>query len=459
MTSKASMNPALRHVWSKPSRYKIVYGGRASSKSWDAAANAIRIARATQVRVLCTRMFQNKIEESVYNLLKSQADRFGVAHEFEFQKAKIKHLKTGSEFLFYGLARNIDEIKSLEGVDICWLEEAHAVTRDMWEVIEPTIRKAGSEFWVIFNPRLVSDFCYQYFVATPPDGAVVRKINYPENPFLSDTMLSTIESYRQRNPEDFEHVYLGVPRNDDDAAVIKRTWLEAAVDAHIKLGIAPAGPKVVGFDVADDGGDKNASVVAHGQVALHVRQWKGLEDKLLASCSSVYQEAIEHGAEINYDSIGVGASAGAKFSELNEAQGKRVKFHKFNAGGKVLNPDREFMPGTLNKDHFSNLKAQAWWTVSDRLRITYEAVVNGVECDPAAIISISSQCNHLEQLITELSTPHRDFDPSGRVKVESKKDLAKRDVRSPNLADAFIMAYAPRERKGHGGMRRIGGLA
>lgn len=442
------MNPALRHVWSKPSRYKIVYGGRASSKSWDAAANAIRIARATQVRVLCTRMFQNKIEESVYNLLKSQADRFGVAHEFEFQKAKIKHLKTGSEFLFYGLARNIDEIKSLEGVDICWLEEAHAVTRDMWEIIEPTIRKEGSEFWVVFNPRLANDFCYQHFVAEPPPGAIVRKINYPENPFLSETMLATIESYRQRNPDDFEHVYLGVPRNDDDAAVIKRSWLESAVDAHIKLGIEVSGSRRIGFDVADDGGDKNAMAISYGVLCEDVEEWKGLEDELLKSCTRVWHAAVEHGASIDYDSIGVGASSGAKFGELNETRPRhsRIEYHKFNAGGKVVDPDDEYMPGVKNRDHFANIKAQAWWNVADRLRMTHEAVTNGEKVDPDSIISISSDCSHLEQLLTELSTPHRDFDPSGKVKVESKKDLAKRDVKSPNCADAFIMAFAPRER-------------
>lgn len=447
MTDKPSMNPVLRGVWNKPSRFKVVYGGRASSKSWDAAANAIRIARATQVRFLATRMFQNRIEESVYNLLKAQAVRFGVAEEFDFQKSKIIHRTTGSEFLFYGLARNIDEIKSLEGVDICWLEEAHAVTAAMWEVIEPTIRKDGSEFWVIFNPRQANDFAYQRFVVNPPANSIVRKINYDENPFLSATMLATIEESRQRDPDEFQHIYLGVPRNDDDLAVIKRTWLESAVDAHIKLGVTPEGVNRIGYDIADDGGDKNASIRTRGVVTVSANQWQGLEDKLLASCTRVYAEAVEHNAEIHYDSIGVGAAAGSKFDELNSAGSRRIQFHKFNAGGKVINPDREFTPGTLNRDHFSNIKAQAWWGVADRLRKTHDAVVNGGKFDPAEIISISSKCDHLEQLITELSTPHRDFDPSGRVKVESKKDLAKRDVKSPNLADAFIMAYAPRETK------------
>lgn len=441
----ASMNPVLRSFWATPSRYKILYGGRASSKSWDAAANTVRIARFTKVRILCTRMFQNKLEESVYNLIKSQAERFGVAHEFEFQKSKIIHNVTGSEFLFYGLARNTDEIKSLEGIDILWIEEAHSLTKDMWEILGPTIRKEGSEIYIIFNPRLVTDFVYQRFVADPPNSALVQKINYTENPFLSQTLLDDIEELKRTSPDDYRHIYLGEPLNDDDQAIIKRTWVQSAVNAHIKLGVDIAGSRRIGFDVADDGGDLNAMCVTHGQLLKHVEEWKGLEDELLKSATRVWTRARDDGASIDYDSIGVGASAGAKFKELNQEHKARVQYRSFNAGGKVLWPDREYLRGTriLNKDQFANLKAQSWWNVANRLRKTHMWVTEGVECDPAEIISIDPGVDKLEKLITELSTPHKDYDPSGRSKVESKKDLAKRDVASPNIADAFILAYAP----------------
>jgi len=441
----ASMNPVLRNFWSTPSRYKVLPGGRASSKSWDAAANTVRIARYTKVRILCTRMFQNKLEESVYNLIKSQAERFGVAHEFEFQKGKIIHKGTGSEFLFYGLARNTDEIKSLEGIDILWIEEAHSLTKEMWEILGPTIRKEGSEVWVIFNPRLVNDFVYQRFVVNPPQNALVRHINYTENPFLSQTLLDDIEELKRTSPDDYNHIYLGEPLNDDDAAIIKRTWVQSSVNAHVKLGIDPTGARRIGFDVADDGGDLNAMCCAHGPLLHHVEEWKGLEDELLKSATRVWNRAKDDAASIDYDSIGVGASAGAKFKELNTEHKQRIQYRSFNAGGKVLWPDREYLKGTriLNKDQFSNLKAQSWWNVANRLRKTHMWVTEGVECDPAEIISIDPGVNYLEKLITELSTPHKDYDPSGRSKVESKKDLAKRDVPSPNIADAFIMAYCP----------------
>lgn len=445
-TTKPTMNPVLRSFWSKPSRGKVLYGGRGSSKSWDAAANLVRITQAVKVRALCTRMFQNKIEESVYNLIKSQAERFGVADGYEFQKSKIIHKRTGSEILFYGLARNIDEIKSLEGIDILWMEEAHNLTEAMWDTLEPTIiRNAGSEVWVIFNPRLRSDFAYQRFVVNPPTGYKVRQINYNENPFLDDGMIKAIEEMAAKDPDKKKHVYDGVPDSDDDQAVIKSTWLESAVDAHIKLGVEVTGSRRIGFDVADDGADMNAMCEAYGILCEDVSEWKGLEDKLLMSCDRVYNRAVEIGASITYDSIGVGASAGSRFDGLNEGRNPIINYHKFNAGSVVVNPKREYMPRVKNKDHFSNIKAQAWWLVADRLRATHMAVTEGADFEPSEIISISSKCSHLEKLITELSTPHRHFDSAGKVKVESKQDLAKRDIKSPNLADAFIMAYAPQE--------------
>jgi phage terminase large subunit len=104
----------------------------------------------------------------------------------------------------------------------------------------------------------------------------------------------------------------------------------------------------------------------------------------------------------------------------------------------------------LNSDFFSNYKAQAWWNVADRFRNTYDAIKNGTQYDEDQLISISSDIPDIEKLFSELSTPKRDFDANGRVKVESKKDLSKRSVKSPNLADSLIMAVAPVEKESIG---------
>lgn len=452
----ASLNPALRDFWETPARNRVLYGGRASSKSHDAAGFAVFLAHNYRVKFMCARQFQNKIADSVYSLLKDKIEAFGLKPYFKITDNSIIHNETGSEFLFYGIARNLNEIKSTEGVDVLWLEEAHALTKNQWEVLEPTIRKEGSQIWVIFNPAFASDFAYQTFVVNPPANSIVRKINYTENPFLSQTMLDVIESAKaiseREGSGDFEHIYLGVPRSDDARVVIKRSWIEAAIDAHLKLGFQPEGQKIIGFDVADDGADKCANVFAHGSVALWCDEWKGGEDQLLKSCTRTYKAAEERGAMIRYDSIGVGAGCGAKFDELNDGKLQRVKYDKFNAGAGVHKPDATYvadrMTRVLNKDHFSNLKAQTWWGVADRFRNTYDAIQNGTVYPVDEMISISSDMPFLEKLKTELSTPRRDFDKNGRVKVESKDDMAKPNREggpqpSPNIADAFVMCFAP----------------
>jgi phage terminase large subunit len=443
IAASPTLNPALRDFWTTPARNRVLYGGRASSKSWDAAGFATFIADACKVRVLCVRQYQNKIEESVYMLLKTQIERFGLSTQFRILDNKIHGRRTGSEFLFYGLWRSIDEIKSLEGIDILWIEEGHSLTEEQWKVLEPTIRKEGSQVWLIFNPKLATDFAYKRFVVDPPPNTIVRRINYDENPFLSGTLRKIIEAAKAEDFDEYQHVYEGVPKDDDESSVIKRSWIMAAIDAHKAIGFAPSGRKRIGFDIADSGLDKCATVYAHGSVIQWSDMWKAGEDELLKSCTRAYQTAKERGASVTYDSIGVGATAGAKFQELNQGAAQRVTYDKFNAGGAVFRPESLYTPQTKNKDMFSNIKAQTWWMLADRFRNTYNAVRNGHQFKDDELISIASDTPNLDLMIDELATPKRDYDQNGRVKVESKKDLAKREVSSPNVADAVVMAFAP----------------
>ncbi|MGO3890094.1 MAG: PBSX family phage terminase large subunit [Paenalcaligenes sp.] len=437
---KPTLNPVLRDFWLKPARNRVLYGGRASSKSWDAAGFVVYLADNYKLRVLCARQFQNKIAESVYSLLKIQIERFGLVDRFDIQRDKIINRHTGTEFMFYGLWRHIDEIKSLEGIDILWIEEAHNLTEAQWEVLEPTIRKAHSQVWIIFNPRLATDFTYKRFVVDPPPNTIVRRVNYDENPFLSQTMLDIIAAAKESDYEDYQHTYLGVPKDSDEGAVIKRSWVQSAIDAHLAVKADWTGRKCIGYDVADDGQDKNANAGIDGSILCLLDEWRGGEDELRESAARTKQNAERITADvIGYDSIGVGAGTG---SHLN-SMGWRRHF-KFNAGAKVERPERNYSDTRIqNKDFFANLKAQAWWLLADRFRNTHLAVTKGRSFKADEMISIDSEridSKLLDRLMDELATPLRDYDNQGKVKVESKKDLEKRDVKSPNLADAVVIA-------------------
>jgi len=180
----ATLNPVLKDFWKTKARIKVLYGGRASSKTYDAAGFAIFLAQKFKMKFLCTRQFQNRITESVYTVLKTRIEEFGLSKEFSITNNRIINTKTGSEFIFLGLWRNIDEIKSLEGVDVCWLEEAHSITKEQFDILEPTIRKQGSEIWIIFNPRLRTDFVYKNFVIQSSVKSIIQTIRFYRKPWL-----------------------------------------------------------------------------------------------------------------------------------------------------------------------------------------------------------------------------------------------------------------------------------
>lgn len=450
-----TLNPNLRDFWEATHdehgemiRFRTLYGGRMSSKSHDASGVAIARANFLEQRFLCLRMYQNRIADSVYNLLVDKIDYFGLKANFKVYADAIEHRFNGSLFRFYGMARNVEDIKSFEGANVAWVEEARLMTAAMFKIIRPTImRNEGAEFWLTFNPGLATDFVYKRFVTNPPRGSIKRLINYDENPFLSATAKADIQAEFEDDHEEAVHIYLGVPKDNDDKVVIRRTWLNAAIDAH--LTVEPeygswTGGKTVGYDVADDGNDKNATTSMDGSVCVGLDEWKGDIDELFESAKRVRDTARAFGAQyIGYDSIGVGAGTGSHLNQM-----KWRNHYKFNAGAKVVNPKRQYAKTKIDNDqYFTNLKAQAWWIVADRLRNTFLAVTKGHKFPADQMISISSECDAklLEKLLDELATPKRDFDEAGKVKVESKKDLAKSNreggaVPSPNIADSFIIA-------------------
>lgn len=391
---------------------------------------------------------QNSISDSVIRLLDDTINREGYQAEFEVQRASIRHLISGSEFMFYGIKNNPTKIKSLEGIDICWMEEAEAVSKESWDILIPTIRKPGSEIWVSYNPKNILDDTHQRFVIAPPDDICLLTVNYSENPWFPDVLRLEMEECKRKDYDLYLHIWEGEPVADSDMAIIKPSWIAAAVDAHKLLGFDIAGEKRVGFDVADEGEDSNALTLRHGSVAVDVQEWD--KGDVIESSNRVNLYAEQNAAdEIIYDSIGVGAGVKAQLGRI-----AKVNVQGFNAGGAVLHGESEYMAGKKNKDMFANIKAQAWWHVRDRFYKTWRCV-EARKADPECkleytfdeLISLSSSIPKLEYLKAELSRPWVDYDGNGKVKVESKKDMKKRGIPSPNMADSLIMAFAPLIRK------------
>lgn len=200
-------------------RYLILYGGRASAKSWGVAEALIRKTAKSPVRVLCTREFQNSIRDSSHKLLSDTIGRLGLTPYFTVTREAITSL-SGAEFLFKGLWNNEQTIKSTEGVDICWVEEAQTVSKTSWDTLDPTIRKPGSQIWVTYNMLTDEDPTHDRFVIKGRPHSIVHKINYDQNPFFwNSPLVSVMEADKADNFHLYEHIWLGMPLRIDSSII------------------------------------------------------------------------------------------------------------------------------------------------------------------------------------------------------------------------------------------------
>lgn len=237
----------------RPARYKVLHGGRGGAKSWGVARALLIEGSKRSLRVICCREIQKSIAESVHALLKAQIEHLGLSAVYRVTETYIEGIgedNLGTLFTFHGLKHNIANIKSLEGVDICWVEEAQVVSKTSWEVLIPTIRKEGSEIWITFNPELESDETYRRFVLNPPSGSEVIEIGYQDNPWLPAVLRKEMEDLKAKDPDAWLHVWGGKCRATLSGAIYANEIRKALIEGRItKVPYNPAYPVHVIFDL------------------------------------------------------------------------------------------------------------------------------------------------------------------------------------------------------------------
>lgn len=215
-----------------PARYKVLYGGRGGAKSWGIARALLICGARSPLRILCAREFQNSIAESVHELLSAQVHELGLDTFYDVQTALIRGVN-GTEFSFAGLRHNISKIRSFEGADRVWVEEAQSVSKSSWDALIPTIRKDGSEIWLSFNPELDDDETYRRFVTNPPPGAVVQKLNYTDNPWFPAVLEAERVHMQATRPDDYLTVWEGHCRVALEGAIYAEELRAATADERI----------------------------------------------------------------------------------------------------------------------------------------------------------------------------------------------------------------------------------
>lgn len=232
-----------------------------------------------------------------------------------------------------------------------------------------------------------------------------------------------------------------------EGVVIPSAWVQAAIGAHVKLGIEPTGMRRGGLDVADEGIDKNAFAGRHGFLLDFLESWSGKGGDIYATVVKAFAICDEHKYEtFDYDADGLGAGVRGDARVINElrhtAGTQQINDQPFRGSGGVYDPEGQMVKERLNKDFFANAKAQAWWSLRLRFQATYRAVVEGMPFDPDEIISISPGLDELSLLTMELSQPTYTINAVGKVVI----DKAPEGTKSPNLADCVMICYQPAAR-------------
>lgn len=215
-------------------RYTIFHGGRGSGKSMAAATALVIRAAQEPLRILCFREIQESIDESVKAIIEQRIKDCGLDGFFKITKVDITGMN-GSKFIFRGLSdQTAMSIKSLNDIDIAWGEEGQALSKESLKLFLPTIRKDTSEIWFTMNPELDTDAVYTMFIQKRPVNARILEVNWNRNPFWNSAMEAERQRFLQDDPENYDHVWEGIPKSALSGAIYRREMHALATQNRIR---------------------------------------------------------------------------------------------------------------------------------------------------------------------------------------------------------------------------------
>ena len=384
----------------EPWRIKIASGGRgAGAKSWSAASLLVQKAHLTPLRICCFREVQKSLAESAYQLIKDTVTRLRKPG-WRLTKEYIDS-PCGSHFIFRGLVdmRAADQMKSLEGYDIFWLEEASSISKESLTVLLPTLRKSGSELWATLNRVAEKDpIIAEYWDS---DRADVLRIALEQgkidNPWFPDVLQAELEAAYRNNPDEALHVWGGQPRAQGDNSVLSRVAVREAMSRDVK----ESEPDEMGVDVARFGSDNTEMYRRKGAKTVGHKSFSKKDTVYIAN-AAWEMAGKDHNVIIKVDDTGVGGGVTDNLRRLG------ASVAPVNFGGS---------PSDKNK----------YTTVADEMWFGFPIDEISIPDDP--------------KLMEELAGRRYDYDKIGKRKVEPKSEFRKRYGRSPDKADALLLTF------------------
>ena len=386
----------------------MFHGGRSSGKSTATAYALLLRGRQSKLRILCTREFQNSIRDSVHKLLADIIDRHGFT-DYEVQRETIINKLTGTEFIFKGLRKDSQAIKSLEGIDIAWTEEAQTISKSSIDILIPTIRKDGSQLIWTFNRIHELDPVYVELCLNPDEDTYVAQVNsdtLEEIGQLPQVMIDEREKMKINEPALYSHIWLGQPIAQGENSIISRDKVLEAMEREV----SDDGAIEVGVDVARYGNDRSTFYKRKGLKLVDNQEHTKLS---LTTLADRLESFVDFDKEIlvKIDDGGVGGG----LVDIMQQRGYNILPCNFGAVAS-------------DKDKYNNLISEAWFYL--------QKIIGD--------ISIPKD----NDLLMELTSRRWKMDAKGRRVIESKDDYKKRGYRSPDKADGLILAYYTPEPQG-----------
>lgn len=387
-------------------RVKLYYGGRSGGKSYAFADSLLLKARQEKLFIVCLREIQSSIKDSVKKLLEDRIGHYGF-QDYKVFETRIENQVTGSVFAFKGLRdQDPQKIKSLEGADIAWIEEAQTISKKSFDILLPTIRKKGSEIWISMNRELENDPVWVALGANPDENTFVKKVNFYDNPFCPKEMIELALKTKKTAPEDYQHIWLGEPVSEISSKLIAPVLVRRAQSNSF---FETTSPLVIGLDIARFGDDESVFCFRRGRIVEKFEVFKKKDTVQLADIASRYLE--DYQPKKLFMDIGANG-AGVYDILMDRGFGPLIKGVFF--GAKAMNPDR-----------YVNKRAEMW-----------DGILSFLSQDLEVLLPQD------DMLFGDLTSVNKKYDAMGRLLLESKEEIKKRLGRSPDRGDALALTFA-----------------
>lgn len=466
--AKIKMPEKIVDVYRSKAMYKVLTGGRASSKSGTTARIMLMDCQTQDCDILCGREYQSSIEDSVHKLLKGLInDKEYNIKGFEVTDRRIVCKTNGKYFSFKGFARNPQNVKSAEDFKRCWMEEAQSASDDTLNDLLPTIRSKDSHIWFTMNPQSSEDPISKRFLLPfwdqllekgfyEDDMHCIAMVNWRDNPFWNEELeKKRIWDYEHMPRAKYNWIWEGDFNDSVESPLILAEWFDACIDAHINLGFKPEGIKIAAHDPADLGPDSKGYAMRHGSVVVDVQE----------KTDGDINEGADWAADIalraqvdgfSWDVGGMGTGLKRQFAKSFE--GKHTVVSLFNGSKGVDNPKAIHEPigpdGAVMMDQktvencIKNRRAQYYFELRKRIYNTYRAVEFGEWKDPDTMISFSKNIKVLQKLRSELCRMPIKPNGNGLFELYTKPEMkTKFKFNSPNLGDSVMMLMRTPQRR------------